>query len=94
MSRIGQTYNAKNEKIYPKIVIGSIISDPSVDNPDETNHAFDDAVGKVVNTKLANPDGVTFKKVILPVNGTLVGGSKNVITVGQNTAIYTDEFAS
>ena len=96
MSRIGQTYNAKNEKVYPKIVIGSIISDPSVDNPDKTNHAFDDAVGKVVSSELAKEGGVSFSKINLPINSSITNnGGTYIISVGQhNVNIQTNNFES
>lgn len=95
MSRIGQTYNAKNEKVYPKIVIGSIIHDPSVDNSDETNHAFTDAVGEVVSSELAKEDGVSLRKINLAGNGSITNnGVSNIISVGQKVEITTNNLES
>lgn len=95
MSRIGQTYNAKNEKVYPKIVIGSIISDPSVDGLDATNHAFTDAVGEVVSSELAKEDGVSLRKINLAGNGSITNnGESAIISAGQKVEIITNNLVS
>lgn len=67
---VGQTYNAKQQKVYPKVVAQSFVVDSEVDGSSEEFNS-------VVKDTISRMDELTPQKITLGINGSIVVRNEN-----------------